>query len=1110
MRGLGGGAREGPWIRRSAAASTWYARTGRPNDLKRARLELEQALAHLSSDSPSRAALVITLAVALRSRAMANRDPSGLREAAAQLRDFEPAHPHVLANLSVILVDLYDLTGDRAPLGQAIDACAEAVRLATDPMSRVFAEMVLGQALVTRYRAAGDFGDLDRGITLLAGAAESGQLEAEYALAARVALANALALRYTADQRRRQDLDEAIALDTETVRLLPSNSPEMAKVLQNLGTGLGDRWLVARDPHDLEQAETVFERGMKIASVDPDMRRHLVGGAGRVAVSRFMEGHEPADLRKAITLLEEAAEQRTEEASPHHYNLALALGERYMLAHDRADLTRAVTMLRDELDRVDPHDPRRPTHLGDLAGWLLESYQLTANTADLESAIAALDDALSGLPRDSPRRGAIVSNLGIALMLRYTAAGETDDLQRAVAMIHEAIAAPMSRPDEVLRRRANLAAAIALHSAQTGEETDFEEAIRIWTMALAHATPGPLERVGWLRSLASALAGRHARTGEIADIEGAVSAAREAIEVSDQAPGERAMALSQLSVSLADRYGRSHDVSDLEETLSAAAESIESTGAGSVQRAGLQHNLSRALGLQYELTRGLHVLQHAASAAREAVKATPKGTYGRATFLGGLGFRLIELHRRSPDAGYLDEAIAVLEEGLEEPAAFWFDQAGLLHILGIAFRERYRATGRIIDLDAAIAAFERSVEATPPESSRRGDMLAAAAFAIDERYAISGELGDLQRAIAGLEGLWTHVIDTFVATPVAYKLAHQAEWAHVGPVLVDRYLALAERAPNEADEALRRALLVVEARKSRILAEAMSRGEIPSPRGVDAGLLARERDLLGQLSSIDAVALAQTGQPLSPRGEKDRAARSDRRAALLRDLEQVWDSIASVSAEAAGYISLRRASPPTWEELASLAERSGASAVIISMHVSSKKTVGFALSAAAEAPTFAQVEISSSWEDILERLFHEVHAYDGTGRRGETWYRALLPLVREIRVLAGNATRIILAPDGDAHLIPWSVVIHRAGWTADDGGIVKLSEIPALALLRTIPRGRKSESPALVAGDPLGDLACARDEALAVAELLATEALVGPTATRETIHSRLAEPALFT
>ena len=214
----------------------------------------------------------------------------------------------------------------------------------------------------------------------------------------------------------------------------------------------------------------------------------------------------------------------------------------------------------------------------------------------------------------------------------------------------------------------------------------------------------------------------------------------------------------------------------------------------------------------------------------------------------------------------------------------WSDRAGLLHNLGAAHLERSRMTGSMGDLDAAIVAFERSVEATPPESSNRGDMLAGAAFTIDERYAASRQLNDLRRSIAGLEALWTHVIGAFVATPVAYKLAHQARRARVGPVLVDRYLELAERAPDEADEALRRALVVVEARKSRLMAEAMSRGEIPAPGGVDDDLLAQERELLGRLTSIDAVALAHTGQPLSPDQERDRTARSELRSAVLRYL----------------------------------------------------------------------------------------------------------------------------------------------------------------------------------------------------------------------------------
>ena len=145
-------------------------------------------------------------------------------------KDFEPAHPYVLADLGLVLADLHGMTRDEAALEHAVDACTEALRLASDPRSRAFAEAVLGSTLVARHGAVGDFDDLDRGVSLLAGAIESGQLKTEQLLAFRGELGNALAQRYQADQRRREDLDKAIALDMETVRLLSGNPPEKARV----------------------------------------------------------------------------------------------------------------------------------------------------------------------------------------------------------------------------------------------------------------------------------------------------------------------------------------------------------------------------------------------------------------------------------------------------------------------------------------------------------------------------------------------------------------------------------------------------------------------------------------------------------------------------------------------------------------------------------------------------------------------------------------------------------------------------------------------------------------------------------------------------------------
>jgi tetratricopeptide (TPR) repeat protein len=1081
-------------VNSSVAATSRYARTGAPEDLESARRTLAETLRRLPADSPSRSAVVITLALVLRDRGLVSGDPGPLQASAAMLEAFEPAHPQILANLALVLIDLHAATGVEDALSRAIEACERALVLPGDAMTRAFTAGTLGQAYIER----GD--DLDRGIAHLDQAARSDQLEPEATVAFRVALANALVRRYTADPRRHTDLNRAIDLDTETLQGLPQRSPEAAQLLQNLGTGLCDRWMAERNPDDLDRAQAAFAQARETPGLNADLRNTLVGGAGRVALHRFTSDRRPSDLGEAISLLEQVADRPRSGPSPDRTNLAIALGERFELSDDPADLERAVALLEAEIGRAEADDPRRPTWLGDLAGMLLESYSRTADAGALERAVAMLEQARDALPSDSPRRAPIATNLGPALMLRHAAFGDPADLDQAVAVLREALNVAGALPDEALRQRGNLAATLRQRSLGTGETTDLDEAIDTWRAAMASPSARPRERAGWLRGLAGALTDRYARTGDTVDLEAAVSYARGAIAAGQDVATERGLALSQLSVALADRYEGTHDAADLEEALATARDAIAQANFASAHTVGLHHNLGRALGLLYERTGHIEALQEATDASRQAFEATPEGSYGRGSFLNSFALRLIQLHRRTRQPGVLDEAVALLRRGLAGPGISWLERVGLHHNLGAALQERHRDHGSLDDLDRAIEAFEAAVDATPTGAADRVDMLGAVALARDARYEASYQIEDLRSAIAALEALWMQVSEVFSATPVAYKIAQQAEWSEVASLLVDRQLELAERAPEDATQARRRALVVAEGRKSRLLSEAMSRGDIPPPGDVAAGVLARERALLGQLAALDGVALAQTGRPHSPLQERERAARTEERSDVLRSLRELWDAIAATSTEGAHYVALRRASPPTWQELAALGDRLGPDTAVIAVHAGPARTRLFVLRAGADAPEVVSSDLSpSDWHDVLELLLNEIHRFDPFSPAEQTWDRPLSELAREAHALAGDTTQLVLAPDGVAHVVPWSVVLHRAG----SGNTRRLWQIPALGLLRMLPRGSGSESPALVVGDPSEDLDHARDEALAVAGLLGGAALVGRDATREAVRSHL-------
>ncbi|HEY0167697.1 MAG TPA: CHAT domain-containing protein [Jatrophihabitans sp.] len=1090
-----------PLFSRSVAASLRFAATGTEKDLERARNRLRTALAGSVMDSSLRSSLVITLALALRDRGLSTGSRADLNEAAALLESVQDTGAPAFLNLALVLLDLHEHHME-STLDRAVEIAEQAVATAVDKATRAVSEGVLGKALAARCRQAHSPGALDRAVAMLTSACGT-LTDDEYAIPLRIELANALVLRFRADPRRTGDLDLAIELDDATMRRLPEDAEPLPVVLQNLGVGLCERWLVTKNPDDLRDAAFLFRRGLAAVKTE-SQRCGFIGGLGRVLRLRYDAEGNDADLTAALEHLEVAAAVEATEQSEHRLDLALALHDRFARSGDQADVDRAFAMMDDEVRHLDQLDPRRPAVLVDWAGVRLTRYRHGGERAELDTAIDALEQALAAVPPGSPRAVPALSNLGLALLLRYSTDGQYPDLDRATKLLGEVVACTPPGTYESRQQRGNLASAFSLNFLQCGALRYLDDAITIWRSAVKEAPTGSAESAGWQVNLAAGLSGRYAATGDVSDLEAAVEMARHAVAASGDIPTKLGGSLSQLSVVLADRFERTGSPRDLKDALSAAERAVEITPHTSLNRAVTLHNLGRTLGLRYRATSEPEVLERALTLARGAVAATRPGGHGRTTYLSSLGLRHLHRYGLLSDPDDLRQAIGLFGQALEEPPATPLDPGMLLFNLGVAQEEGYRSSQLLADLDQAVSTYTRCLAAMHASSPLRTDVLLALAKALKTRFARTQMLGDLKGAIAALEELWRLLDEVFVATPVTYKIAHEAEWAGTDGLLVDSYLELAVLDPAEAATARQRAFVVAEGRKSRLLAESVSRGEIPPPSGVSPELLQREGVLLKELATIDALALTEIGQTLTSEREGSRAARAKHRATVLQGLKEILTTIASQSPRGAEYAALRRGNRLAWNDLTELSERLSVNTVILSLHLGIDKTVMFVFKAGWQAPVAVVEHVTCAhWEDVRERFLREVVAFDGTGRRGETWLRIPLRLVQQVRTLAGDASRVLLAPDGLAHALPWIAVLRRAGWKVAENGAPALTTVPALGLVRFLGRGRVSSTQALVVGDPSGDLPCARTEARAVAALLGTKPLVGSAASCEVVGARL-------
>jgi len=802
-----------------------------------------------------------------------------------------------------------------------------------------------------------------------------------------------------------------------------------------------------------------------------------------------------ADLRRA----QEAEQRYLRSADPRTLDEAVAAWERILRHSGFAAL---------ELNF-------RLAALNDSGGTYLRRYWARGHIEDLSRALELWQQAIEQTPPGSPDLPGFLSNLGIGLWGRYLRTGELADLERAIGAHEQAVEQTAPGSPDLPACLTNLGVALRDRYARTGELADLERAIGAHEQAVEQTPPGSPDLAARLSNLGVALRDRYARTGELADLERAIQVHEQAVEQTPPGSPDVPGYLSNLGLGLRERYARTREPADLERAIQAFEQAVEQDPPGSPKLPGHLNNLGLGLRDRYARMEEMADLQRAIQAHEQAVEQTPPGSLDLPGYLSNLGVGLKERYARTGELADLERAIRAYEQAVEVTPLGSPDLPGQLNNLGFGLSERHVRTGELADLERAIQAYEQAVELTSPVSPHLLHRLSNLGLALRDRYTRTGELIHLDAALARWERAWSLLQTTFVRAPVAYKVGQQRQWTSLFAGLAAAHLQRAEAKLPEALAARRRAIEVAEGSKSRLLTELLGRGDLPTPSAIPAREAARERELLRTLTSLDTAELETQGRRATPQEEAGHLEHLQQRELCRQELERLWKAMAKSSPEAADYVALRRGDPPDWDNLAGLAADLGSETALLSLFMTAERTLLFVLRQGWEEPAVVDTDLDGrAWADLARRFFREVHGYDSTDRRGDTWDRPVRPLLQRAAAHLAGVERIILAPQAFGHLLPWSVVAWRAGLRGPDELPLLLVTLPALGLLprlRHRPAGRGAG--ALVVGNPLkGDphhaLRYAEAEAREVAKMLGTKPLIGPQATKKAVLKRLSDASV--
>ncbi|MBV8542730.1 MAG: CHAT domain-containing protein [Pseudonocardiales bacterium] len=497
-----------------------FQRDGTADDLAHAITVGEQAVAIPGMQRVDPVGPRFNLSCAYHARFEHGRAPADILRAIGLLEDVTasfgpgPQRSTWLTEFARACMQLYEHTGEPAPLARAIDTAERAVAaLPDDPKEAASALSTLGGALFCRYERDGTAEDLRRATELgqrcLASLPDRHPARADYLI--NVA---GFHLRLHSSGLDAEGLRTACELSEQALAARP-DSPAALSIRIAV---LQERYRFAGNAADLDSAIRLGNQA-RSADLDDHQLRSVLAGAH---LNRYQHAGLLDDLEQAIdiwrTLLAEAAGDRGERVGWASL-LGNAYQQRFTSSHDLADLDRAIHFGEQAVAATSATDSDLGDSLGKLALTYQRGHEAGADPGHRARAIELGEQAVAVTPEGHQARAGWLSNLASAYLTHgYTADPTRADLDRAVDLSEQALAAHPTHQAGRVRMVANLAVAYRDRLAVSGPGVDVA---RLQELArhVVETDAVPVDRV-WGRHAVGTLAqaaGKHRLATELLD-----------------------------------------------------------------------------------------------------------------------------------------------------------------------------------------------------------------------------------------------------------------------------------------------------------------------------------------------------------------------------------------------------------------------------------------------------------------------------------------------------------------------------------------------------------------------------------------------------------------
>ncbi|RBR12493.1 uncharacterized protein FIESC28_08617 [Fusarium coffeatum] len=475
------------------------------------------------------------------------------------------------------------------------------------------------------------------------------------------------------------DLDKAIRMATDAIRLTPKDHPNRTARIINLSVYWHDKFPGSDSTNVQGLGDSIQASRNAIASL-PDTYPHRG------------------------TLLDQ---------------LATKLGLLFKQTRDVGVIEENIKTQREAIDVTPVNHPKYLTFFANLAAPITARYQALGKRENLDEAVDICGQVLAQTEEDSPHFLGRLGNLSITLSDRFDVLGDMKDLDEAIEItgnvsdLDESIQTLQKvcdrvQDDEVFFDRprclTNLGIQLSRRYRKNGTITDLKTAIEVCRKACDIVPNDDQQRC--FSNLAITLKHEYFRTDNVKVLDEAISMQREAVRTVPKHHSDLAATVHNLAALLWTKFSAMDRMEDLEEVLKNAQKAVELTPKEHLNRAAYLNTLAMQL---RDMSRKTGVDSHmheAISHGKVVLEATQKGHPEQANRLVAQGIRYGDLYWKTNEREYLTSAIDHFESVLHSYNCHEDRRIG-------AAKELFRYYAAVPDWEKAYEAAEMAISLIP-------------------------------------------------------------------------------------------------------------------------------------------------------------------------------------------------------------------------------------------------------------------------------------------------------------------------------------------------------------------------------------------------------------